>query len=106
MVLIRMIKLKILNGELNNLTEPEQFFISLFNEISYDKNKDYYYTVDNVAYFRYDYNGDILYSSIGIFHRFYVKFNFTFSDYNKMIDDLFKRHFNKKTVSKFSSSLK
>lgn len=60
MDLIRLIKLKKLNGELDDLTEQEEFFFSLFNDLSINDNR---YVKDNDTYFFLNLKTNILYCS-------------------------------------------
>lgn len=60
MNLIRLIKLKKLNGELDDLTEQESYFLSFFDNL---RLKDgYYYDIDNgVTYFYFNLKNNTLY---------------------------------------------
>lgn len=87
MNLIRLIKIKKLNGELDNLTDKEKLFISLFDKL---------FTIDGIYYkdgnkkvFWLDTKHKILYYS---YDYVYLKFNSTYYidtfRMNKLIGDI------------------
>ena len=87
MNLIRLIKLKKINGELDNLTEQEKFFLSFFDDLktidgsNYYRNGLLYFNLDK-EYKKLHYSYSNVYSEIGF------KYGIKIMTLNSVIDNI------------------
>ena len=91
MNLIRLIKLKKINGELDDLTEQESYFLSFFDGLT--KCEDLYCKDKNI-YFRLDLkNKTFNYSYIRIWLVFKSKYDISILEFNDLICGLLEKLF-------------
>lgn len=87
MDLIRLIKLKKINGELNNLTEPQMYFLSFFNGLT---NYNNYYVKNDEKLFYLDIKRKKLYCSYYKVFCEFSKFHMTHEQSVLLINDILK----------------
>lgn len=106
MDLIRLIKLKRINGELDNLTEPELFFISIFDKLYRDtKYNAYIHVGSNVYYFKYTKDTNVFYTTSVAYFLFHEKYGYLVDDYNIFISVFFHSKLGILLSSKIISSV-
>ena len=103
MNLTRLIKLKKINGELDNLTEQEKFFLSFFDNLDIQHNNNDIDLIKNdVVYFRISLkNKKIYYSYVKIWLVFESKYDTSILELNDLINGILDKHLN---LSGFTSA--
>ena len=95
MDLIRLIKLKKLNNELDNLTEPEELLCEVFNKLYKLQGSNIYaHRKTDKKFLKFDEHNSTLYSTSTLFFKFYDEFEYLNSEYNKLIENFFKERLN------------
>ena len=94
MDLIRLIKLKKINGELDNLTEQEKLFFSLFNGLRLVKEYNSIYFFNGIQYFfEYDLKYNVFYCSYSmVWVVFKNKYNLNDNEIIDLITGILERH--------------
>ena len=96
MDLIRLIKLKKINGELDNLDEKEELFFSLFDGLYTFKEKNVIYFFDeNGYYFQYNLKTKDFWCSYSkVWTIFEDDYHPNYSQISNLISDIMKKHLN------------
>lgn len=103
MNLVRLIKLHKIFGELDNLSDAEKLFISMFDSLKLD-NEFYYSSLKGKTHFRYYENTNVFwysYDNVGWFFQSIYGYNKTSVD--KMIFHILHNKLKIKNVSVISS---
>ena len=103
MNLIRLIKLKKINGELDDLTEQESYFLFFFNNLS--KHNDNYCLGDNVYFYLDLENKNFYYSYSRIWLVFKSKYDISILEFNDLICGLLETHLNLSGITIIASLL-
>jgi len=97
MDVIRAIKLKHLNGDLDNLKEIEKSFLSFFNDLIKDGDL---YIKDNDIYFEYDLKHNEFWCSYDkVWSHLESKYNMNYVEICNFIKKLLEEHLNINDVS-------
>ena len=92
MNLIRLIKLKKINGELDDLTEQESYFLSFFHGLTKYKN---FYCKDKKICFHLDLeNKKLFYSYSRIWLVFKSKYDISILEFNDLVCSILENHLN------------
>ena len=96
MNLIRLIKLKKINGELDDLTEQEKFFLSFFDDLDIQHyNNDIDLIKNDVVYFSISLeNKKFYYSYFYVFMVFKSKYDMNEMILNSLINGILENHLN------------
>ena len=92
MNLIRLIKLKKINGELDNLSEQERYFLSLFDGLVFDND---YYIKNGKSYFCLNINRNtFLYSYHNVSLPIKRRFSITSNQVEELVDTMLNEKLN------------
>lgn len=101
MNILRLIKLKKVLGELDNLTPEEELFFQLHDNLHYEN--DLLCSCNGEWLFDYDLDNKIIWCQFErVYLVFETKFNISYIDFKKIIGGILKKRLNLKEVSIFS----